>query len=117
MMGNGFGGRDDYFVATTKTAQGAAAYDPETGILTSGGDVTTVEFYGKIMDMPSEKLSNGRKYRDVSDFVVECDSVDVEELNADYTVKVDGSDDIYSVVDVYEYQYKFVSHVLLKHIR
>ena len=115
MGANSIGGRDDYFVATAKTAQGAAAYDSD-GIIISGGDVTTIEFYGKVMDMPSDKMRDGRKYRDVTDFVVECDAVDVEGLTADFTVRIDGSTDIFSVVDVYDVQYKFVSHVVLKHI-
>lgn len=109
------GGMDDYFVATSQTAQGAAAYDDDGRLIPSGAQ-TTIEFYGKVMDEPSNKRALIGKYRDVRAQAIVCDSESIENLTIDFTLQREGGTRTYSIIDIYDSQFKWMSEVVINSI-
>lgn len=106
--------RDDYFVASSKRALGDQAYDDDG--LPIYQDQTDIEFWGHVEDMPSVRTDYMGRYRAVQVKKIICDARDVELLTEDHTIKREGEDVSYQIVDILQPAFKFTAELILERI-
>ena len=104
------GGRDDYFIATAKSAQGAAAYDEDGKEINTGAD-TVIEFWGKVIDRSTPVRDLNGKWYSVAKRIIQCDAVDVEELNPDFTICLQGSNQKFEIISISEPDFRFTAEI------
>lgn len=112
------GDRDDFITVTSTANIGAAAYDND-GRLISSGTRETYSFWGNIEDEKSNPVSNplnpGR--RDTRRIKITADSRDVDNVTVDFTLTYDGSTDVFQVIDRFDHQFRFSTMLVAEQVR
>lgn len=118
-FGKMFSGRDDYITATFNRNYTSAsdAYDDDGRLRTvTQTETTTINFYGKVYDIRSDVDLGGGKRRDTKMKRIECDSRDVADLTVDFTLTIDGQNETFQVVDIYDKEFRFTSEIIARYI-
>jgi hypothetical protein len=111
---NNIGLRDEYIVCSSNRAQGDQAYN-EDGLPIYESQ-TNIEFWGDVEDLPSNKTDYMGRYRTVNIKKIVCDSRDLEGLDEDFTVIIEGSETKYQIVDVIDTAFKFTAELIIERI-
>lgn len=111
---NNIGKREDYFVATSKRAQGDQAYNDDG--LPIYSTQQTIEFWGHVEDLPSIRTDYQGTYRTVNVKRIVCDARDIEGLTEDHTVQRDEDEVQYKIVDIIHIKFKFTAELILERI-
>lgn len=118
-FGKMFSGRDDYITATftRNYTSPTDAYDDDGRLRpVTQAETTTINFYAKVYDVKSATEVGGGKRRDTKMKRLECDTRDIENLTIDFTLTIDGRDEVFQVVDIYDKEFRFTSEVIARYI-
>ena len=110
-FGENIGRRDDYVIASLPTT----SYDGDGKLVTTGS--TTIEFWADVADMKSSPRDGGGKRRDAKLIKLTADSRDVKDITIDYTVTIQGSDDVFQVVDSYDSNFRFTTELICQYTK
>lgn len=112
------GKRDNYITATGTVSSGASAYDEDGRLVTSGAR-EVISFWGDIDDVKSNTIDDpinpGR--RNTRRIKITVDSRDVANITTDFTLTYDGSTDVFSVVDIYDSDFRFTTMLIAEQTR
>ena len=108
--GNMIGKRDNYVVATIGTET-----ENQYGDITDNIDSSrTVEFWAGVTDQKSDRtFSEGKRYDNTMKTLL-CDSRDVDALTIDHEIMIDNRPTVFSIIDIYDSDFKFETKVIIK---
>ena len=109
-FGRGYGKRDNFVTATI----GTLAEDAFGNVTQTNSSDDTITFWAGVMDQKSARsFEEGKRY-DNTMKTLSCDSRDVEDLTIDHRIQVDNRATTFSIIDIYDSEFKYESHIIIK---